>query len=83
MKPMPLHNYEDMPRENIESWCIWFSKLSKEEKTNILEKIWKNLSGKDQTAVLEDLKLFVGNALSSQEEQESSKIDVSNEFEDS
>jgi hypothetical protein len=63
MMPMPMHNYEDLPRANIEPWCAFFECCDPAEKTLILEQIWNKLSGKEQNDVVMDMRLFIGQAV--------------------
>jgi hypothetical protein len=60
MVEMPLHNYHDLPRAGIEPWCSYFEACDPEEKTSLFEQVWNMLSGMEQTAVVADLKLFLG-----------------------
>jgi len=60
MVDMPLHNYHDLPRAHIEPWCAYFESCASEEKTRLLEQVWGKLSGLEQTAVITDLRLFLG-----------------------
>lgn len=59
MLPMPLHNYEDLPRSSISAWCDYFGCLSSSSKTSILGRIWTKLNSEQQHAVIVDLKVFV------------------------
>ena len=62
MIAMPLENYPDLPRQHIATWCDWFRNQTIENKTHIFENIWSNLSTEEQTAVIEDLRLFISQA---------------------
>ena len=37
MVPMPLHNYEDLTRELVLPWCLWFQSLSPSDKTETID----------------------------------------------
>lgn len=81
MMPMPMQNYEDLPRGDIEPWCSFFESCSSEEKTMILEQVWNKLSDKEQNDVVVDMRMFIGQAVerasfvsaSSNEEKRSKK----------
>ena len=60
MVEMPLHNYHDLPRAAIEPWCAFFEACAPAEKTRLFEQVWGMLSGAEQTAVIADLRLFLG-----------------------
>jgi hypothetical protein len=60
MIEMPLHNYHDLPRNLIEAWCVYFESCDGQEKTQILKNIWDILTSLEQTAVIADLRLFLG-----------------------
>ena len=59
MVPMPLHNYEDLPRRDIEPWCEYFKRLSGVDKTDVFRRIWEGLNEAEREAVVQDLKLFI------------------------
>lgn len=63
MMPMPLHNYPDLPKENIQSWCDFFASLSVEGKTSIFKRIWDKLDAGERDAVVFDLKVFIARAI--------------------
>ena len=62
MHAMPLHNYEDLPRDGIAMWCDFFVALDVVEKTALFKAIWDSLSSPERDAVVADLKLFVARA---------------------
>jgi hypothetical protein len=59
MNEMPMHNYPDLPRENIEPWCLFIEGLESAEKCRLLHSIWDILSSFEQNLVILDLKAFV------------------------
>jgi hypothetical protein len=63
MVPMPLHNYEDLPRSNIAPWCDYFKDLPSDKKTALLEKMWDTLTDMEQNAVIVDLRVFISEAI--------------------
>lgn len=56
---MPLQNYEDLPRRDIEPWCAYFKQLSGVDKTDVFRRIWEGLSDEESDAVIQDLKVFI------------------------
>lgn len=62
MQPMPMHNYPDLPMNQIQSWCDYFQSLDSNSKTDILEQCWYALSAKEQNDVVLDLQLFMSQA---------------------
>jgi len=59
MVPMPLHNYTDLPRKDIELWCDFFKQLSGSDKTEVFRRIWEGLNEEERDAVIQDLKVFI------------------------
>jgi hypothetical protein len=69
MVEMPLHNYHDLPRAALEPWCAFFEACAGPEKTRVFEEIWGLLSSPEQTAVIADLRLFLGMQMQAQQQQ--------------
>lgn len=67
MVDMPLHNYHDLPRSQIEPWCEYFESCEPNEKTHIFKEIWDKINSVEQTAVISDLKLFLGAQMQQQQ----------------
>jgi hypothetical protein len=63
MVPMPLNNYEDLPRSAIGLWCDFFQSLPPPLKIELLEKLWHSLTDKEQTLVITDLRVFISQAI--------------------
>jgi hypothetical protein len=59
MGEMPMHNYPDLPRENIEPWCSFIESLESSEKCRLLRSIWDILTSFEQNLVIVDLKAFI------------------------
>jgi tetratricopeptide (TPR) repeat protein len=62
MHPMPMHNYQDLPQERIQSWCDYFKSADSSTKTLVLEQFWYQLTPKEQNDVVLDLQLFMSQA---------------------
>lgn len=56
---MPMDNYRDLPRSNIEAFCAYFENQTSDDKTIILKSLWDILTNAEQTTVVTDLRLFV------------------------
>lgn len=59
MCEMPMHNYADFSRERIAPWCEFFDSCDNEGKVQIMANCWQSLSQKEQTMVIQDLRVFV------------------------
>ena len=59
MCEMPMHNYADFTRERISPWCEFFDACDSEGKVEVMANCWKCLSQKEQTMVIQDLRVFV------------------------
>ena len=57
---MPMHNYLDLPREDIASWCTFLIGLPPTEKNGLLKSLWEILTSFEQNLVIVDLKEFLG-----------------------
>ena len=62
MPDMPMHNYVDLPIENIVAWRDYFLSLSGSEKTNLLKMMYISLNSTDQGMVIQDLGIFINAA---------------------
>lgn len=83
MVAMPLHNYHDLPRTALEPWCAFFEQQDSEEKTRLFQEIWERLTDQEQTAVIADLRLFLGMQMQDQDlQEEGGKSSGSENFED-
>ena len=69
MMAMPLHNYHDLPRAALEPWVAFFEQQAPQEKTRVFREIWGLLSDPEQTAVIADLRLFLGMQMQQHQEQ--------------
>jgi hypothetical protein len=59
MIPMPMHNYEDLPIENIQPWCQFLENLQSDKKCELLKQMWELLTSFEQNLVIVDLKTFL------------------------
>lgn len=73
MNAMPMHNYEDLPRSNIEPWCSFLESLPSCEKCLLLKEIWVLLTSFEQNLVIVDLKAFLNQSMSKDPENSLSK----------
>jgi tetratricopeptide (TPR) repeat protein len=76
MLPMPLHNYEDLPRERILLWCEYYQQKSSDDKLQFMRKIWESLSSIEQDAVVNDLKLFISSEMQAKLSQGTAGVEV-------
>mmetsp|Transcript_24553 Transcript_24553/g.24795 ORF Transcript_24553/g.24795 Transcript_24553/m.24795 type:complete len:277 (+) Transcript_24553:70-900(+) len=60
---MPMDNYIDLPREAIEPWVVFYENQSAEEKTAILNGMWDHLTSTEQNTVIQDLRVFISQAM--------------------
>jgi hypothetical protein len=70
MVEMPLHNYHDLPRAALEPWCAFFEQAAPAEKTRLFTEIWGVLTPPEQTAVIADLRLFLGLQMQMHQDQD-------------
>lgn len=59
MPDMPMHNYVDLPIENIPSWRSYFATLSAADKTELLKSMYTSLNTNEQGLVIQDLSVFI------------------------
>jgi hypothetical protein len=77
MEELPMHNYVDLPRENIEPWCVFFEGLESVEKCSLLRQIWSLLTSTEQNLVINDMKTFLSQNLSQENDIDSDHLQMS------
>lgn len=59
MPDMPMHNYADLPIEDLPAWRNYFTSLTPALKTGLLKSMYSSLNSKEQGLVIQDLSVFI------------------------
>jgi hypothetical protein len=66
---LPMDGYSDLPESRIPAFTTYFESLDADGKTDIMEALWKSLSGVEQAQALGDLRSLYEEASVTEEDK--------------